>query len=296
MTGPKDLRRTPDNPGPRSTDSRKWRVMPQRPTSQEGGEGASMDGQPSGDPALLTPTRQPKADNALARREADARFLERARSDHEVLVRLRDVLIEYALPIIESKIANGKMWNDAAEIGIPAPVPSPPVLEPEEIESLAAEVVVRAYKRFCRHGLYEWHPMGGLSLTSWFYRDCQYQFANAVRAWSTDRRVLAPSLSCLLGVEEQTLQQFRHQPAFAATTVVDPESVAISSADLECRLREIEQRLGRETRLVVEEAIVNDRPLSEVALELEISRQKAYRLIRKCRKVMIEVWGEESQS
>jgi DNA-directed RNA polymerase specialized sigma24 family protein len=188
------------------------------------------------------------------------------------------------------------MWREArTQAGVPAPAPDPPVLEPEEVESLAAEAVTRAFKRFSRHGLHKWDPAGGLALTTWFYRDCLHQFANAVRAWSTDRRVLAPSLSCLLGLDEPNLAQLGHRPAFSASAAPDTEAAAISSVSLEARLRDIERVLDARTRRIAEEHFVNQRPLADVAREMGISRQSAHRLVIRCRKTMIEVWGEENQ-
>ncbi len=289
----KDLRWNADNSGSGSTEGLEWTDAP------PGGRGRiSMESLPSGDPMVLTPCADAivaRQAAEMARREADTRLLELARCHPKALERLRDTLIAYAQPIIEKKIANGDMWREAASarIGVPAPVPTPPALEPEEIESLAAEVVTRAFKRFRRHGLHKWDPAGGLALTTWFYRDCLHQFANAVRAWSKDRGGLAPSLSCLLGLDEHDLSHIDHRPAFSPSVTLDPEAAAISSIALESRLRDIERALGARTRRLVDEHFIKERPLADVAREMGMSRQSAHRTIKRCRKVMIQVWGED---
>jgi DNA-directed RNA polymerase specialized sigma24 family protein len=232
----------------------------------------------------------------IARRDADWRLVVLARSHPKALDRLRDKLIAYAMPRVEAKIASHAMWREAHGIGIPAPAPTPPVLEPEEIESLAAEVVARAFTRFRKYGLQRWDPKGGVALTTWFFRDCLHQFANAVRAWSTDRRELAPSLSCLLGLDEPNLSQLDYRPAFSDSVSPGTEAAALASVGLDSRLRDIELRLGTEMRRIAEEHFVKQRPLTDVAREMGMTPQRAHRLVRRCRKVMIQVWGEESSS
>jgi DNA-directed RNA polymerase specialized sigma24 family protein len=231
------------------------------------------------------------------RHEDDARLLDCARSDPRALAILRDHLIAYAQPVVEKKIADGDMWREAAkDVGILAPAPDPPAIEHEEIQSLAGEVVTRAFNRFLRHGLHKWDPAGGLALTTWFYRDCLHQFSNAVRAWSTDRRALTPSHPCLLGVDEQSLAQMDYRRVQADQAPLDTEATALSAIRLEDRLREIEKALDRETRRIIEEHVVFGRPLADVAKEMGISRQKAYRMFIRCRNEMRRVWGEEGNA
>lgn len=293
----KKLPLNPDTPGLGLTEGL-WRTGVPVSVPDEGLGGISMDRRPSnGAAALITPVPGTvEDDDRLRRLEADAKLVQLARSHPEVLDRLRNTLIATVMPIVEAKITSRAMWNEAlSQAGQPAPAPNPPVMEPEEIESLAAEVITRAFNRFRRHGLHKWDPQLGLSLTTWFYRDCLHQFANAVRAWSTDRRQLAPSLSCILGLDELSLSQLESRPAFAVSAGTDTETIVVSSITLELRLRDIEENLDRRTRRLVEECFVNERSLTEVARELGMSRQSAHRLIQRCRKVMIQVWGEEGQ-
>jgi DNA-directed RNA polymerase specialized sigma24 family protein len=230
------------------------------------------------------------------RRADDARLLDCARSDPRALAILRDLLIAYAQPVVEKKIADGDMWREAADVGVLAPAPDPPAIEHEEIQSLAGEVVTRAFKRFLRHGLHKWDPDGGLALTTWFFRDCLHQFSNAVRAWSTDRRALTPSRPCLLGVDEQSLAQMDYRRVQADQAPLDTEATALSAIRLEDRLRDIEKTLDGETRRIIEEHIVFGRPLADVAKEMGMSRQKAYRMFIRCRNKMRRAWGEEDNA
>jgi RNA polymerase sigma factor (sigma-70 family) len=254
---------------------------------------------PSGGP-ISTPDEEDGSAREVSteeQREADARLLENARSDPRAFELLRDTLIAYALPVTAKKIVDGEIWREASrEVGMPAPAPNPPAVEPQEVESLAGEVVTRAFNRFRRHGLYKWDPNGGVSLTTWFYRDCLYQFSNAVRAWSKDRRELAPSMTCLLGLDELNegeASQLGHRRVASDLTSADPEAAALSAVRLSDRLHDIERALGPRTRMLIEKHAVDGRPLTEVAGEMGISRQKAHRMLSRCRQEMIKIWGEK---
>jgi DNA-directed RNA polymerase specialized sigma24 family protein len=274
-------------------------AAPTPPSDLDGSPMASPPS-PAGGP-IPTPDDDEEEEDGSARevsteerRDADARLLEEARSDPQALERLRDVLIAYALPVVEAKIPDREIWREATrEVGMPAPWPDPPAVEPQEIESLAGEVVTRAFNRFRRHGLYKWDPAGGLSLTAWFYRDCLHQFSNAVRAWSKDRRELAPSAIRLISMDDHDISQAIHQCVPGDSTPADPEAAALSAVRLEDRLLDIERVLGSQTRMIIEKHVIDGRPLAEVAREMGIRRQKAHRMLSRFRREMIIIWGGE---
>jgi hypothetical protein len=291
-----DLRREADSSCPAPTENH-GRTNVVTPSPGDRGR-ISMESPPSDNPAILAPdvdgdeVAQESAETD--QRAAEVRLLELARSDLKVLYQLRDTLIAYAQPLVEEKIANHDMWREAAQlVRVPAPVPTPPVCGPEETESLAAEVVTRAFERFCKHALHEWEPTPDLSLATRFYHDCLYQFANAIRAWSKHRRRLAPSLYHMLGFEEPGPPQTNTTGASSASATHDTETAARRSNSLDARLDDIERELGTPTRRLVEAHIVARRELAEVAGEIGVSEQDAHQLISRCRKVMINVWEGE---
>lgn len=228
------------------------------------------------------------------RREEDALLVERARADPRAIKILDAALAARTRPILKKRIANGDMWQEARKIGIPAPNPNPPTLEPEEIESLAGEVIARALIRFHNHGLHKWTPTGGQAVTTWFYRDCLYQFSNTVRAWSKERSQPAPSDPCLLGGDEHSLAQLEHGSIIWNSAPSDAEEAALGAVSLKERLQDIARVLDEPTRRLVEEYVLRERRLTDVAKDLGISRQKASRMFDRCRKEMSKEWGDEN--
>jgi DNA-directed RNA polymerase specialized sigma24 family protein len=229
----------------------------------------------------------------LERYETEARLLALARVDDRARNRLRDALMGNAMPVLKKWIRSGQMWKEAARVGVPAPPPDPPPLEPEEIDSLAAEVVARAWRRFTDHGLHTWTPTAGRALSTWFVEDCKHQFSNAVRAWSTDRRGLTPRSQCLLGLDDANLDAVPHEPAFGPGRPVTLESDdVIYKVDLERVLEEIEGRLGVQARKIFVGHVVEGYALAEIGRRLGLTRQKTAQIFQRCKEIVQGSWGE----
>jgi DNA-directed RNA polymerase specialized sigma24 family protein len=231
--------------------------------------------------------------NILERYEKDTRLLERARADRKAWERLRDILISSTNPMIRSWIASGQMWSEAMRVGVPAPysVPFPP--EPGDIASLASEVIVRACRRFERHGLHTWSPAVGMSLHAWFVNDCKHQFANAVRAWSKDRRGLTPGHDCALGVDSTNLDAIPHRPAFGNDSTTTPEAAVVERMEVERQLGQIEGELGRQARQVFEQRCLHERSFADISRELKISAYMANKIYQNGLEVLRNLSGKE---
>ncbi len=229
----------------------------------------------------------------LDRSESEAHLLALARVDPVARDRLRDVLIAYAMPVISSWISSGQMWKEATKIGVPAPLPGLLPIEPEEITSLAAEVVVRAYNRFTRSGLKDWSQTGGKSLRAWFVNDCKYQFANAVRAWSKDRGALTPGRDCSLGVDDMDLDSVPHRPVFGYDHPIAPDAVVVERMELDRWLRQIESRLGPRERRVFEQHLLHRRSFAEIGRELRMSDYVISKMYKKSLILVRRLWEEE---
>jgi DNA-directed RNA polymerase specialized sigma24 family protein len=185
------------------------------------------------------------------------------------------------------------MWKEAAKIGVPAPLPGPPPLESDEIDSLASEVVVRAYRRFERHGLNTWSPIEGMSLHGWFVNDCKYQFANAVRAWSKDRGTLTPGQDCSLGVDDMDLDSIHLRPAFGYDNPITPETAVVESMELDRRLGQIESNLGSRARWIFEQHSLHKRSFAEISRESKMSVYMVKKLFKKGQEILRRLWEEE---
>ncbi|MEU5695421.1 hypothetical protein [Actinosynnema sp. NPDC020468] len=126
-------------------------------------------------------------DDTVGHRQADAELRDALIAEDcagPVWDRFKDALAEYGFALVMAWLKSEAIFALCTEKGCP-PGDPPPYWDRDDLESLAADTVVKAMEVFRRKALLEggWDPRAGASLTTYFATGCVYAFPNIYRKW-----------------------------------------------------------------------------------------------------------------
>lgn len=190
-------------------------------------------------------------------------------------------LVAYALPVMESFIRSGRIFQMVAERG--RPVPKPEWFTPDDADEIVADVVFEGLTLFSaqlRNN--SWNPDGGATLATYMTGSCVLSFPNVFRRFERSHSRWSAH-SFVADVNEFRSVFYVRTERSAEDTVLAQYSVRSALADLS----DARQRLIAMTALEMSQA--------EIAKELGISRKAVERQLSRARTELRENLNSKSR-